>query len=240
VAETVLNQQGSSLDSSTDTQHQNSHFKKIVGVTLCLTMISLTIYVLNFQHQNFNILFKSTDLALTASGHATINYRTYVTRYKDTKIELDETTHKLQEVNRQLDQVSDELTMTKGMLSQGREENIKLKQELHGLGNLPNKDSQASSQLSELKSQLRAFDVEFSNLEESQSLIVLIQNKIKMVKNRMRYLKREAILAKVAAQKEKDRLAVFNGNTGFVLRNGHAQNPNGTNKSFAIDVKIVQ
>ncbi len=266
MAETVLNQQESRLDTSTDTQRQNSHFKRIAGVILSLVMIALTIYVLNLQHQNFNVLSKSTDLALTASDHATVNYRTYVGRYKETKIELDETTRKLEEVNRQLDQVSTELAASKGMLSQtqgmlseAQSENTRLKQELQGLDNLRNtenvqnigelqakiqtlkdKDSKVSSQLSELKSQMRAFAAEFSNLEEGRSLIVLFQNKIKFVKSRMRYLKQEAFFARAAAQKEKDRLAVLNGNSGFVLRNGRAQNPNGTNKSFAIDVKIVQ
>ncbi len=96
MAETVLNQQEPKLDPSVDTQRQNSHFKKIVGVILSLVMIALTVYVFNLQHQNYNILSQSTDMALTASDHATINYRTYVGRYKETKIELDETTRKLE------------------------------------------------------------------------------------------------------------------------------------------------
>ncbi len=87
---------------------------------------------------------------------------------------------------------------------------------------------------------MRAFEADFSNLEEGQSLIVLFQNKIKLVKSRMHYLKQEAFFTRVAAQKEKDRLAVLNGNSGFIMRNGQLQNPNGTKKSFAIDVKIVQ
>jgi chromosome segregation ATPase len=218
------------------------------------------------QHQNNNILSQSTDLALTATDHATVNYRTYVGKYKETKIELDETTRKLQVVKSQLDQVSAELATTKGMLtdtqgmlSQAQEENIKLKQELQGLDNLRStenvqnidelqtriknlkeKDSQVSSQLAELKNQLHAFEGEFSDPQEGKSLIVLFQNKIKLVKTRMRYLKQEAFFARVAAQKEKDRLAVLNGNSGFVVRNGQLQNPDGTKKSFAIDVKIVQ
>lgn len=265
MAETVLNQQEPRLDPSTDTQRQNSHLKRIVGVILSLIMITLTIYVLSLQHQNFNILSKSTDLALTASDHATINYRTYVGRYKETKIELDETTRKLEEVNRQLNQVTAQLATTKsmlsqtqGMLSEAQEENTKLSQELQGLNDLrstenvrsigelqakiqtlKDKDSQVGLQLAQLKSQMRAFQAEFSNLDEGRSLIVLFQNKIKLVKSHMRYLKQEAFFAKVAVQKEKDRLAVLNGNSGFVVRNGQAQNSNGTNKSFAIDVKIV-
>ena len=69
---------------------------------------------------------------------------------------------------------------------------------------------------------------------------MLFQNKIRLVKSHMRYLKQEAFFARVAAQKEKDRLAVLNGNSGSVLRNGQLQKPDGSKKSFAIDVKIVQ
>jgi len=266
VAETVLNQQEPRLEPSTDTKRQNGHLMKIVGGILSLVMIVLTIYVLNLQHQNFKILSKSTDLALTASGHATVNYMTYVGKYKETKIELDETTRKLEAVNLQLNQVTVELATTKGMLSQtqgmlsqAQEENTKLKQELQGLDGLNNtenvqniselqakiealkeKDSQVTGQLAELKNQLRAYQADFSNLQDGRSLIVLFQDKINLVKNRMRYLKQEAFFARISAQKEKDRLAVLNGNSGFVVRNGQAQNPNGTNKSFAIDVKVVQ
>jgi len=273
VAETLLNQQESKIETGMDTERQNKHIKKIVGIVLSLVMVVLTVYVLYLQQQNYNITVQSTSLALVSGEHATANYNTYVGRYKvtkvkldETKAQLDETTRKLEEVNRQLDQVTTELATTKGMLSQtqgmlvsAQEENNKLKQELQGLDQLRNtenvqnldqlqdkiktlkdKDTQVTLQLSELKTQLRAFEADFSDLQEGQSLIVLFQNKIKLVKTRMRYLKQEAFYTKVAAQKEKDRLAALNGNSGFVLRNGQAQSPNGTKKSFAIDVKIVQ
>ena len=89
-------------------------------------------------------------------------------------------------------------------------------------------------------SQNSVFEADFSDIKEGRSLIVLFQNKIKLVKTRMHHLKQEAFAARVTAQKEKDRLAGLNGNSGFVFRNGQAQSPNGTKKSFAIDVKIVQ
>ena len=267
MAETLLNQQESRTEpGTTDTQRQNRHLKRISGIILSLIMIALTGYVLNLQNQNTKILSRSTDLAMVASEHATTNYRTYVGKYKETKIELDETTRKLEEVNRQLDQVTAELattkgmlTQTQGMLAQAQDENTKLKQELQGLDDLrstenvqnigelqdkikalKDKDSQVSVQLADLKDQLRAFNAEFSKPEEGQSLIILFQNKIKLVKSHMRYLNQEAYYAKIAAQKEKDRLAVLNGNSGFVVRNGQAQKPDGNKKSFAIDVKIVQ
>ncbi len=266
MAETVLNQQESKLDMSTDNQRQKNHLKKIVGVILSLVMLGLTIFVLKLQDQNYNLLSKSTDLALSASGHATVNYMTYVGKYKETKAELEETTRKLEEVNLQLNQVTAELATTKGMLAQtqgmlaqAQEENLKLKQELQGLDELRNtenvqdigaleakirtlkdRDSQVSLQIADLKSQLRAFQGEFSDPEEGRSLIVLFQNKINLVKSRMHYLRQEAFFTRVAAQKEKDRLAILNGNNGFVVHDGQLQNPNGTKKTFAIDVKIVQ
>lgn len=223
------------------------NLRKIVGAILSLVMIALTIYVLGLQHRNTDVLYKSTDLALTASDHATSNYRTYVGKYKETKIELDETTKKLEVVKTQLNQVSAELATTRGeisqtqrMLSEAQEENTHLKQELRDFDDLRHRNSQLSLQLEDLKKQLRDFEGEFSNLAQGQSLVVLFQNKIKLVKSRMNNLKQEAFFARIAVQKEKDRLAVLNGNSGFVVRNGQVQNPNGTKKSFAIDVRIVQ
>ncbi len=262
--ETAVKQE-SKLDMNTDNQRQNTHLKRIIGILLSVVMIALTVYVLKLQHQNNNTLFQSTDLALVASNQATVNYRTYVGRYNETKLQLEETTHKLEEVNKQLDQVTTELAntrnmlaQTQGMLDQAQDENVRFKRELQGLDNLRNaesvqnigeleariktlkdRDTQVSNQLAELKSQLRAFDAQFSNPQEGKSLITLFQNKIKLVKNRMHYLKQEAFLARIAAQKEKDRLESLNGNSGFVLRNGKSHTP-GTKKSFAIDVKIVQ
>ncbi|MBF0570282.1 MAG: hypothetical protein HQL12_00275 [Candidatus Omnitrophica bacterium] len=266
MAETVLNQQEPKLDTSVETRRQHTYFKRLVGIILSLIMIAMTVFVLNLQNQNSSVLSKSVQLALVAGDHSAVNYRTYVGKYKETKVELDETTRKLEEVNRQLNQVTAELETTKGMLSQtqgmlasAQEENTKLKKELLGLDELRNsenvqninelqtriktlkdKDSQVSLQLTDLKNQLRAFEAEFSNPEEGKSLIILFQNKIKLVKSRMHYLKQETFFAKVAAQKEKDRLAGLNGNSGFMMRNGQPQNPDGTKKTFAIDVKIVQ
>lgn len=237
-----------------------------MGIILSLILISLAVYVFHLQNQSVNMLLRTTDLALKTNEHTASNYRTYVRKYKETKIQLDETTRKLEEVNRQLDQVTAELTTTKGMLTQtqgmltqAQDENTKLKQELQGLdelrsaegvqnigelqtkiNTLKERDTQISSQLVDLKTQLRAFEAEFSNMQEGQSLIVLFQNKIKLVKSRMHYLKQEAYFTKVAAQKEKDRLGFLNGNNGFIVRSGQLQSPSSTKKSFAIDVKMVQ
>lgn len=266
MAETLLNQEETKIDTQPGTRRVNFHLKKIIGIVLFLVMVVLTVYALQLQNQNSNIVYRSLELSTISSERAAVNYRTYVEKYKVTKAQLVETTQKLEAVNHQLDQVTAQLTETQGMLTQtkgmlvaAQEENIKLRQELQGLDDLRNtenvqnmaelqdkiktlkdKDSQISYQLEDLKKQLRAFEAQFSTPEEGQSLITLFQNKIRLVKSHLRYLKQEAYFAKVAAQKEKDRLAVLNGNSGYVIRNGQLMNPNGTKKTFAIDVKIMQ
>ena len=265
MAETVLNQPEQKLDPSTDGQQQNNRLKKIVGVLLSVVMVVLTVYVLNLQNQNYHLLSRTNELFNNSTSAMAANYRSYVKQYKDTKEQLEETTRKLEAVTAQLDQVTAELNSTKvmlsdtqTMLSQAQAENNKLKQEIQDLealratenvkdipeleakiDSLKQKNVQVNTELGNLKNELRAFEADFSNLDEGKSLISLFQNKIKLVKSRMRYLKQEAYFAKIAAQKEKDRLAALNGNSGFLVRDGQPHKASNS-KGFAIDVKIVQ
>ncbi len=249
-----------------DSRQQNSNLKKIAGLILSGLMIALTAYVLNLQEQNTHVYKQSTELALTAGVHQASNYRAYVQHYQETKAQLEETTQKLEEVNHQLDLVSTELETTKALLTesktlltQAQDENAKLKAEIQSLDALrlqegaqdmddlktkitalKEKNVEVSTELDSLRQQLRAFAGEFSNLAEGKSLVILFRQKIALVKTRMKLIKQEAYFARVAAQKEKDRLESLNGNSGFMVRNGAPQKTTATNKTFAIDVKLVQ
>jgi chromosome segregation ATPase len=258
VAETALKPEEKRLDPTTDNNRQNKRLMKIIGVILSVIMVVLTVYVLNVQNQNYRTLSKTSSLFI----HSSSEQASYARSYKQ---QLAETTEKLAVVSAQLDQVSAELATTKGMLSEtqgllasAQTENAKLKNEIMALDSLRNTENvanipeleakistlkktnvQVSSELENLKRELRAFEADFSNLEEGRSLITLFQNKIRLVKSRMRYLKQEAFFAKVAAQKEKDRIAALNGNSGFVVRGGEPKKA-GTNQKGFVDVKIVQ
>ncbi len=269
MAESVLNQEEQKLNANNQGEVDKGRFystKRIVGIVLSILMIGLTAYVLKLQHENNQILTRSSDLALTAGASQASNYRSYVKQYKDTKAQLEETTHKLEAVTKELNDVTVQLNATKSMLTetqtmlaQAQAENNKLKEDLQSLdgikagenvqnlsqletriASLKAKNDQDSTELKGLKTQLRVFQADFSTMGEGRSLISLFQNKIRLVKNRMRYLEQEAHLAKVAAQKERDRIAALNGNSGFVVRNGALQKPNNTNKTFSINVKMVQ
>ncbi len=267
MAESVLNQEEKRTDikkSSKNSNDRSYKIKRIAGILLSLVMIGLTIYVLKLQNERAQLLDQSNELALTAGVSQASNYRSYVKQYKDTKIQLEETTRKLEAVTQQLNAVTAELNTTKSlliqtqtMLAQATAENNKLKEDIQGLDstkigeNVQNisdlevrisalkvKNVETSKELGDLKTQLRAFQADFSSMEEGRSLISLFQNKIKLVKSRMHYLEQEAYFAKIAAQKERDRVAVLNGNNGFVLHNGEFPKPG--NKKYLIDVKMAQ
>jgi len=262
VAETVLNQQ-EQKSAPVDGQKQNAFLKKTVGLILSAVMIGLTVYIFSLQKQNYNVLSHTNELFAVSSSRQAANYRSYVAQYKDTKQQLEETTKKLEAVQKELDRVTAQLAATRGMLSdtqtmlsQAQTENSKLKSEIQDLdtlrstenvNNIPEleakintlkeKNAEVTSELGSLKSELRTFQAEFSNREEGRPLIILFQNKIKLVKSRMRHLQQEAYLARAAAQKERDRLAALNGNSGYLVKDGQAKKP--AAKRYAIDVKIV-
>ncbi len=193
-------------------------------------------------------------------------YKDTKAQLEETTRKLEAVTLQLNDVTAQLETTKGLLTQTQTMLAQAQAENTKLKEDLQNLdgirgtdssqitaqgaqniseleariASLKTKNTQAAAELSDLKGQLHAFQADFSTVEEGRSLIVLFQSKIKLVKSRMRYLEQEAYFARIAAQKERDRIAALNGNNGFVLRNGVYQKPNPTNKTFSIDVKMVQ
>ena len=269
MAESVLNQEEQKIGNARSEKRNGKNFyqlKRVMGIILSLLMIGLTVFVLKLQHENTQIFSESTDLALTSGVSQASNYRSYVKQYKDTKEQLIETTKKLEEVTDQLNAITAELNTTKSlliqtqtMLAQAQSENNKLKEEIQGIdtlkadagvkniseleariANLKDKNNQASNDLNDLKAQLRVFQADFSTQEEGRSLISIFQNKIKLVKSRMRYLGQEAYFAKIAAQKERDRVALLNGNNGFVVHNGEVQKPNSNNKTYSIDVKMVQ
>ncbi|MBF0489951.1 MAG: hypothetical protein HQL15_04960 [Candidatus Omnitrophica bacterium] len=269
MAESVLNQEEQRTDSKRNHLEGELPFyknKRIIGLILSVLMIGLTGYVLKLQNDNAQLLNQSTDLVLNAGVSQASNYRSYVKQYKDTKIQLEETTRKLEAVTKELNDVTVELTTTKGllaqtqvMLAQANSENTKLKEDIQSLDGLKTaegvqnvadlesrvaalkaKNIETTKELGDLKVQLRAFQADFSTLNEGRSLISLFQNKIKLVKSRMRYLEQEAYFAKIAAQKERDRVALLNGNNGFLTHGGELQKPKGVNKSFSVDVKMVQ
>ena len=111
---------------------------------------------------------------------------------------------------------------------------------------LNEKNAQFASELSSLKDQMRSFEGDIKSVDEGKAMITLFHNRVKLVKTKMTYLKREAQFARIAAQKERDRLLALKGNKGFLMKNGEAikedktAQPASGDKKVNIDVSFVE
>ena len=261
----VLNLLHKRVEQIMDQVARSEKTKNIVGVILCGVMVILTIYVLHLQNTNYHTLSGSNDMVLQSSVQQAENYRTYVQKFTETKKQLEITTTKLEQVTLALNQATAELSSTKilltdtqNLLAEAQSENGKLKEQLQSLdaigihvngaqktealsgviSSLKAENVKYNRQIEGLNNELKAFEVQVSNMQEGKSLLTLFRTKINEVKAKMSALNREAYYAKVAAQKERDRIATLAGNSGFLVKEGKGFSAD--KKSFAIDVKIVQ
>ncbi|MBL8012306.1 MAG: hypothetical protein JNN05_00520 [Candidatus Omnitrophica bacterium] len=249
------------LDQKSD---QNRKARNTVGVILTIVMLGLTGYVLYIQSENYKTLELSSEMSLNDQGKQSENYRYYVKEYSTVKQQLDETQTRLGKMTMELELVSKELASTKTMLSetevllaQAQQENKMLKgdpqamanmQKLFGdqvntagknLDNLKKQNETYDSELSKLKGDLESFQTNAGDLKQGASLIKDLRSKIRIVKDKMRALKKDAAQAREAAQVERDRQLLLLGNNGFVTKDGELQLGEKAKKSVDIDVKFV-
>lgn len=243
---------------------QNRKARNTVGLVLTIVMLGLTGYVLFIQSENYKTLELSSEMSLNDQGKQSENYRYYVKEYTTVKQQLDETQTRLSKMTMELELVSKELASTKTMLSetevllaQTQQENKMLKgdpqavanmHKLFGdqanaagknLDNLKKQNQNYDTELSKLKGDLENFQANAGDLKQGASLIKDLRDKIRVVKNKMRSLRKDAAQAREAAQVERDRQLLLLGNNGFVTKNGELQLGEKAKKSVDIDVKFV-
>jgi chromosome segregation ATPase len=247
---------------------QSKKVRNTVGFLLTVVMIGLTIFVLYIQNENYMTIESSTDLALNSNVKQSENYRHYVKKYSDTKAKLAETQTRLSKMTLELELVSKELESTKSVLSdtqnllaQTQEENNVLKgdptaaaklQKIRtaarasgqivekNLQDLQKKNQAYSGELAQLQNDLNNYQTNVNDLEEGKAIIQQFKLKIRAVKEKMNDLKREARLAKIAAQDEHDRQMVILGNNGYLIKDGQSKAvAKAQEKSVEIDVQFV-
>ena len=69
-----------------------------------------------------------------------------------------------------------------------------------------------------LKEKLRPFEGEVATIEEGKSSLRLVRKRIHELKVGIGDLKRKARLAMIAAQKEKDKMLLAQGNQGYLVK----------------------
>ena len=246
---------------------KNKKVRNTVGFLLTVVMIGLTGFVLYIQNENYQTIETSSDLSLNANAGQAENYRHYVKRYTDTKAQLVETQSRLSKMTLELELVSKELESTKSVLSdtqnflvQTQEENKVLRgdptaaanlQKIQAaratnqavsknLDNLQKKNDAYSGELSQLRNDMLNYQTNAQDLKEGKAIINEFKKKIRAVKERMNDLRREAHVAKIAAQEERDRQLATLGNGGFIVKDGQIKSASDQpEKTVDIDVKFV-
>ena len=242
----------------------NRKIKTLVGAGLFIVMLGMLIFVVNQQNLVYQSMEEANQMMMSASdGQASLT-RNYMALYH-------QASDALAKVTQELDATKTVLTQTQDLLAQAKKENADLQNQmalLNAQGNtvlqnqiqtsqtqselekqvalLNEKNFQFAGELSQLKEQMRSFEGDVKSIDEGKSMIALFKNRLKLVKTKITYLKREAQFAQIAAQKERDRLLTLKGNKGFLLKDGQAlkeektaQPPSG-DKKVNIDVSFVE
>ena len=246
----------------------NKKVRNTVGFLLTVVMIGLTGFVLYTQNENYQTIETSSDLSLNANVRQAENYRQYVKKYSDTRAELTETQTRLSKMTLELELVSKELESTKSvltdtqnMLAQAQEENKVLTgdpaaaarlQKLRAtntsneavaknLEDLQKKNESYSGELAQLRNDMNNYQSNVADLDEGRNIIKEFKMKINAVKQKMNGLRREARLAKITAQEERDRQMAVLGNNGFLVKDGQvklANQPPQENGQKAVDIDV--
>lgn len=212
--------------------------KSIVGSVLFLIMLSMAFFVLKEQSLIFQSIEESSRTMLNASDQQAVLTRNYAALYH-------QTAETLAAVSKELDSSKALVQETQDLLSESKKENTDLQNQLAALNNassvsaenqasfnktkerleeqiamLNEKNSHFANELAGLKEQLRSFEGNIRDLNEGKSVIRLFQKKLKLVKNKMNNLKREAYTAKEAAMKQRDQTLALKGNRGYLIKDG--------------------
>ena len=210
-----------------ETTEKNKNSGIIKG---CLFAILISLIIFAFGQSYTIIKTYEESYTTLSSAFAQQNWLThnYFDLYHQTEVSLVNTTQ-------ELDTTKGMLTQTETLLNQAKAENTNLQDQVLALKNaqqigdqvnqLNEASVKANQELGALQTQLKAVDGSFDSVEEGRKRLVLLQEKIQSIKNRIRDIKHDAFLARKAAQDEVDRIALLNGNQGFLVKDGQDFKP---------------
>ncbi|OGX32012.1 MAG: hypothetical protein A2787_03135 [Omnitrophica WOR_2 bacterium RIFCSPHIGHO2_01_FULL_48_9] len=144
---------------------------------------------------------------------------------------------------------ADELGITKTLLADAerdleaaRQENAQL-QELIGAkdGEIAQNKvmiDQLTAEVKTIKERLRILEGDVVSMQEGRSTIAIYKEKVHKVKVKIHEFKQQAQAVKVAAQKERDRIAMALGNNGYFTKGGKPYNPNYSAPAKGVEINV--
>ncbi len=194
------------------------------GVLLFTAMIGLTVYALKEQKDIYESLTKSTNLMIHSTQEQAGLYQNFRELNRKSEAEIARISQDLintQQVLRNTQTLLAEVQKTNSLLQEQMASNSKASAD-QGASAAPGNSAKAD--FSDIRNETESLNAEkVAGIEEGHLMIASLKDKIQSVKIRMRALKREAFLARIAAQKEEDRLALERGNRGFLVKGGEVK-----------------
>jgi chromosome segregation ATPase len=225
-----------------------------IRIILLVVIGALAVYSLVMWYFNYHTLERAVLTVETAADDQSKNFRHYVKEYKVTKVALDEAKQQVANLTEELQAANTELTTARNALLSVQQMNDQLKQgiqeleryktkaaakgeALEGMINVfKQKNKQLDTDLQLARKELSLFQPEVGDTAEGRAKIARFKDHIRMVKKNMNVLKEQAQEARIAAQKERDRLEMLYGNNGYLVKDG--KNVSQKRQGAKVDIKV--
>lgn len=207
--------------------------KTIIGVILLVVMVGISAVILT-QQTVIRENYEQSSRLLSSAAATQANLYT--------------------KVSRDLTETRTVLAQTQTVLDEAQKRNAALQDELAAMGvrqealnnqivSLQGENTKLTQELGVLQEKLKPFEAEAANLSEGKSFNTIVRKRLRDIKINISSLKRKARLAMVAAQKERDRIALEQGNRGYLIKDSQVVKSAATapaQKKVKIDVSLVE
>ena len=95
-----------------------------------------------------------------------------------------------------------------------------------------------TAEVKTIKERLRILEGDVVSMQEGRSTIAIYKEKVHKVKVKIHEFKQQAQAVKVAAQKERDRIAMALGNNGYFTKGGKPYNPNYSAPAKGVEINV--
>lgn len=220
----------------------------VSNVILVLVMTGLTGYIVWMCQSIYMEMKKTNEHLLASSNKQAIVANHYLSLYEDTleqlnqvKDELAVTQNLLVEASKELEATRVILQQTEIILTRVNQENSRLKEEMQlntvldngeviktkaelesAIALLQEQNAQLNKEMVSIQDQIRLYESEGRDMDEVKELMQIYRNRMKALKSRVQFFKREARDAHVTAMKEKESIQTAIGNNGYFMKDGKA------------------
>jgi DNA repair exonuclease SbcCD ATPase subunit len=213
--------------------------RSILNVCLIIAMIGIIGYTVWLGAKVYNQISATTNKMLAVSDKQSSLTRGYVKVYKETKAELETTKVELEttkdllfDARFDLEETKDALQETQTLLDQVTAEKIRLGEDVNkmkalndkyslAMADLEQKNVQINAEMKILQDQLSYYAGNVKSVDEGKELMDVFRQRMKLVKGKIKAFKEEAVKARAAALKERDRLKSMLGNKGYFMKEGN-------------------